>query len=65
MILREREKYKRRGSTTHIGFRGDTLKRLRDYARRNHPGHYVISMLVDKAVCEWLDRNDNGREGNP
>lgn len=65
MIVKDRKKYKRRETTTHIGFRGDTLKRLRDYAQRNHPGHNVISMIADKAVSEWLDRNDNGREETP
>ena len=65
MIVRERKKYKRRETTTHIGFRGDTLQRLRDHALRNYPGHNVISMLVDKAVKEWLDKNDNGREASP
>ena len=59
------EKPKRRQNTTHINFRGDTLERLRDYARRKFPGHNVISILADKAVSEWLDKNDNGREETP
>ena len=58
-----RAKSKRRKNTTHISFRGETLQRLREYAERNYPGHQVISILTDKAVKEWLDRNDNGWEG--
>jgi len=63
VTVQERTKYKRTRDTTHLSFRGGTLRRLRDYADRNYPGHNVISMLADKAVSEWLDRNDNGQEG--
>lgn len=57
-----REKSKQRENTTHISFRGNNLERLRGYAERQFPGHNVISILVDKAVKEWLDKNDDGRE---
>ena len=46
----------------HISFTKDTFTRLEAYLSKHFLGHRALSMLVDKAVSEYLDRHEgNGR----
>jgi len=46
----------------HINFTKATLTRLEAYLRQHFPGHRTLSMVVDRAVGEYLDRHERNGE---
>ena len=42
----------------HISFTKETFARLNNYIDKHFLGHRALSMLVDKAVEEYLDRHE-------
>lgn len=53
-----------RGEGRHIYFTQPTLKRLERYIRRNFGGHHALSMIVQKAVDEFLDKEETSGVGS-
>lgn len=47
------------GQGRHIYFTEPTLTRLERYLRENFGTHRALSMIVQKAVDEFLEKNDN------
>ena len=46
----------------HISFTKATFARLDAYLKQHFTGHRALSMVVDKAVGEYLDRHEgNGK----
>ena len=46
----------------HISFTKNTLARLEAYVKQHFPGHRALSIVVDRAVDEYLDRHEgNGK----
>lgn len=43
----------------HVSFTKSTAARLDAYLEQYYPGHRALSMVVDKAVVEYLDRHEN------
>ena len=43
----------------HISFTKATCARLEAYLEQHFPGHRALSMIVDRAVEEYLDRHGN------
>lgn len=48
-----------KGQGRHIYFTEPTLTRLESYLQRNFGTHRALSMIVQKAVDEYLEKNDN------
>jgi len=49
-------------ATKHISFTRPTLNRLEAYLKQHFTGHRALSMVVDKAVKEYLDNHKgNGK----
>jgi len=46
----------------HISFTMATFARLEDYIKQHFAGHRALSMVVDRAVVEYLNRHKgNGK----
>jgi len=43
----------------HVKFQATTYRLLEEYIRRRYNGFRVLSMVVDKAVKEFLEREAN------
>ena len=41
----------------HISFTKETFARLNNYLEKHYLGHRTLSMIVDTAVSEYLDRH--------
>jgi len=46
----------------HISFTRTTFARLETYLKQHFPGHHALSMIVDMAVEEYLERHDRNGE---
>ena len=46
----------------HVSFTKITAAKLDAYLKQYYPGHHALSMVVDKAVGEYLDKHKgNGK----
>ena len=58
----EMEVSKKARPAKHISFTKETFARLNNYIEKHFLGHRALSMIVDTAVSEYLDRHKgNGR----
>ena len=49
-------------SAKHISFTKTTSTRLDAYLKQHFTGHRALSIIVDKAVDEYLDRHERNGE---
>ena len=45
----------------HIHLTEKTIERLERYLKRNFGGHRALSMICEKAIIEYLDRQEGNR----
>lgn len=46
----------------HISFTKATFAKLEAYLKQHYTGHRALSMIVDKAVEEYLERHERNGE---
>lgn len=46
----------------HISFTKATFARLEAYLKQHFTGHRALSMIVDRAIEEYLDRHEGNGE---